>query len=200
MPFIEGEDLVKLYDEVDNLSVKNEELRQGFIDIKLKNNKHLKKQKYGQFIILILSLLILLLGFMLYQSKGDINEFTLSQKKFYDLKVDSINRVYLEEKKLRENNKDKSRLVFTIQIGAFKGLNLDSYPEEELKNFKRSSNENLYTYSIGEFSSLEQAKIFMRDIKKIGIKDAFILPLKNNKKISLEQAISESNKSVFYNN
>ncbi|MDY0780009.1 SPOR domain-containing protein [Tenacibaculum sp. IB213877] len=192
MPFIEQNDLVKLYDEIEDLTEKKEELRKGYIDLKLENNKLLKKEKIKTIILVVLLLVLLFFGFMLYQLKKGSHNDSFDKNEFLNQKIDSIEEVYSarQEEDLIEEKHD---LIYTIQIGAFKELNIRTFDEEELKNFLKIPNKDLYTYSIGQFYTFNQANIFLSEIKKIGIKDAFILPLKNNERISLKEAKEEEN-------
>ena len=198
MPFIDEEKLVKLYDEIDKLSVKNEELRQGYIELTLKKKKSEIFEKAKVVGIMILIILLIVLSYFLYRKHQDVKYTKQSTETLVKNKIDSLKLAFFNTTAARRKKAHPKRaedLIYTIQIGAFRKFNLSQYSEEDLKNFRRLPNRDLYTYSIGSFLRWNDAKSFLDDIGKIGIKDAFILPLKQNKRVSLRQAIAESKKN-----
>lgn len=83
-----------------------------------------------------------------------------------------------------------SGLFFTVQIGVYSRdvnrsvlFNLD--PIVTLKTA-----ENLYRYSTGTFTSVEEATIRKDQIVKIGITDAFVTAYFNGERITIEKALS----------
>ncbi len=93
------------------------------------------------------------------------------------------------------NNSGNETIVLTIQIGAFhekipvqrlKELNL--YAEnEEIKYFQNKK--GLYVYTIGNFSNFEKAVFFKNGLIEKGLSGAYVIALKEDQKIPLDEAI-----------
>lgn len=79
------------------------------------------------------------------------------------------------------------RIIYTVQIGAYKHKNLSLY-SDNLINFREIKEGEFNKYSIGTFSTLNEAKKFRREMVKLGFKNAFIASYKNNKRIRIEEA------------
>lgn len=115
------------------------------------------------------------------------------------------------EKVVNMNNKPISeelvgKVVFRVQIGAFRS---DTVPEDlgylfmELDSISEI-NDGQWTYlTVGEFTSLEDARFYLELIKDIGVKDAFITAFNYNRKITLKQAefylLEENNQKEEHN-
>jgi len=88
--------------------------------------------------------------------------------------------------------KSSSNLFFTIQIGAYRNLNKTF---ENTKNIIISKEDNLTKYRLGEFTSYEEAVSFKTIVLSV-CSDAFIVPIKNGKRIHITEALKEP-KVVF---
>lgn len=88
--------------------------------------------------------------------------------------------------KISENN-----IKFKIQVGAFLNkVNEKSSYIKSINNYKIEEQfiDNYYKYFIGEFVSLDEAK---RIKLNLDIKGAFIIAYKNNKRITIKEALEE---------
>jgi N-acetylmuramoyl-L-alanine amidase len=102
-------------------------------------------------------------------------------------KNENLSQQEIVSKNPTENNKP----VFKIQVSAdqkmmalrpnnFKGLrHIDYYKEG-----------NIYKYTYKSTNSLDEANEFLKEAKKAGFKDAFIITFHHGKKITLQQAQS----------
>lgn len=190
MPFVDEDDLVKLYDEIDELSIKKEELRKGYINLKLKNNKILKYRRRRNVLIFLLLSVVLLLIFLLYKTKSNLKQ---SVKKEYVIKkqIDSLKNLHtnIKVKKIKTNPKLP---IYAVQIGV-----LNSVEFEQDKNISKSIKivqkpNGSYSYIIGEFLNYQYASKFKKQIKNFGIKDAFIVAYYKGKRIDIKKALTIS--------
>lgn len=84
--------------------------------------------------------------------------------------------------------KDVERgLVFKVQIGAFQYFNINQYLSET-QNFEGETKDNLNKYTIGKFKDYNMADAFKKDIRKMGIKDAWIVAYYDGVRIDMKEA------------
>jgi len=79
-------------------------------------------------------------------------------------------------------------LMFKIQVGAFQYFNLNKYLESTQENFQGESGDNLNKYTIGKFRDLEMAESFKKDLKRLGIKDAWLVSYYDGVRIDIKEA------------
>lgn len=78
-------------------------------------------------------------------------------------------------------------LVFKIQIGAFIHFDMNQYLKETT-NFEGESADNFNKYVLGAFRDLAVAEAFKKDISRMGIKDAWIVPYVDGVRIEMAEA------------
>ena len=188
MPVIKEEDLVKLYSELEKLKGDNEKLETGFVDLKLKSNKIIKEKKNNRIIITLLLIAFLASLAFLY---WNYSKSKLATKKAAEKEVvllDSIQRLS------KFNNSD---VVYSIQLGVFKDLDID-FDNRVNTNFKEIVTDNGNAYQIGNFLSYKNATAFKNDIKKLGLKDVFLVPYnKSKERIDIKKALVLSKEEQF---
>lgn len=80
-------------------------------------------------------------------------------------------------------------IAYKVQIGAYQKFNINQYFTETKKiSYEDVNGTNKYV--IGYFTSLEAAKGFEADMKKMGIKDSWLVPYKDGVRITDEEAES----------
>lgn len=88
--------------------------------------------------------------------------------------------------KVGEGEKAPSGVYFRVQIGAYKNFkvanNLNSGP------FGTETEDGVYKYVFGYYSTLQEAEMVSSDFVKMGIKDAWVVGFDNGKRISKEEA------------
>lgn len=79
-------------------------------------------------------------------------------------------------------------VFFEVQIGSFKDFDLDEYLNEmvEIRQEKDAVSTKLL---LGRFRSVKQARLFENDMKRIGLKDAFVIGRVDNKLMDVDDAI-----------
>lgn len=200
MPFIEEEELAKLQQELESLKLNEEELEQKIATSEQENKVSSKNVKSLLVLLILLTIASFVFGFLYFQTKKEKQDLSLQQDTLLSKKIDSLQSVYQANGFSSSNNEaynDESDvvdgLIYTIQIGAFRKYDLSKYPKDELKNFRSMPNRDLKTYSIGKFKTADQARSFLKEIRRIGIRDAFILPIKDGERIGLKEAIAIEN-------
>jgi hypothetical protein len=89
-----------------------------------------------------------------------------------------------------KNNSEKgviAGLIFKVQIGAFVHFDMNQYLKETT-NFEGESADNFNKYVLGAFRDLNVAEAFKKDIAKIGVKDAWIVPFVDGVRIEMAEA------------
>ncbi len=82
-------------------------------------------------------------------------------------------------------------VFFEVQIGAFESFDLEKY-KEGLAKLNIDYSGELDQYTLGKFRNLEIAQDFAKDIRKMGIRDAFIIAKVDGKRVSVKEAQAEA--------
>ncbi|GIV24286.1 MAG: hypothetical protein KatS3mg025_1945 [Bacteroidia bacterium] len=106
---------------------------------------------------------------------------------------DSLQSEVLRLKAAYEAEKKQARLdvmpglVFKVQIGAFRLFDMRKYAQDN-PFFEAEALGDINRYTVGRFRSLELAEAFQKDIKRLGIRDAWIVPFKDGVRITMKEA------------
>lgn len=87
-------------------------------------------------------------------------------------------------------NKDNSGVVFKVQISA-SGKKLELLPKnfKGLKNISVDYDNNVYKYMYGETQDYNESKKLLEEAKSKGFDSAYLIALKDGKKISIQEAV-----------
>jgi len=99
-----------------------------------------------------------------------VSELASLNSKYEKLKV-----AYEAQKNINEKGIIPG-LVYKVQLGAFVHFDINSYLKETDKNFEGESQDGMNKYTMGNFRDKEVADSFKKDIQKMGIPDAWIVP------------------------
>lgn len=88
---------------------------------------------------------------------------------------------------LSEQSDAQDGVFFEVQIGAFENFNMDKYMEQ-LAQLKKERVDVLDKYTLGKFRNYKTAELFTRDIKRMGIVDAFIVAKMDGQRIDVQEA------------
>lgn len=80
---------------------------------------------------------------------------------------------------------DKVGIVFKVQIGAYKEIDLS---DDNTSNFGAEKGD-LNKYTIGVFKDYWEADTFKKYIKEMGIKDAFIVSYRDGKRVDISEVL-----------
>ena len=116
--------------------------------------------------------------------KNDENNSLKEQVKQLNVALEAAKQTQTIEKEI----KTVSGLEFRVQVGAFKFFNLQQYLREAGEDFKGESSGELNKYTIGRFRDYNMANSFKKDIRRMGLKDAWIVPYYDGVRISIDEA------------
>lgn len=88
---------------------------------------------------------------------------------------------------LIENSDVITGVFYEVQIGAFKNFDLAKY-KKNLAELKGVEEEGYSKMTLGRFRELDMAKEFLKDVREIGFKDAWIVAKKDGKRIPFDNA------------
>jgi hypothetical protein len=88
----------------------------------------------------------------------------------------------------REEEDVDAGLLFRVQIGAYEKIDVTKYMNAADDNFKGETQDMLNKFLVGKFRELPLAELFQQDIKKLGIKDAWIVPYLDGIRITITEA------------
>ncbi len=107
--------------------------------------------------------------------------------------IDSLQSEMVRLKAAYEAEKKQARLdvmpglVFKVQIGAFRLFDMRKYAQDN-PFFEAEALGDINRYTVGRFRDLALAEAFQKDIKRLGIKDAWIVPYKDGVRITMREA------------
>lgn len=79
-------------------------------------------------------------------------------------------------------------LVFKVQVGAFVHFDINKYLKDTGENFEGESMDGMNKYTIGKFKEFDVAEAFRKDVIKLGIKDAWIVPYIDGRRVEMKDA------------
>lgn len=95
-----------------------------------------------------------------------------------------------EETKKIISTEEKPVVVFRVQfMVSDKVLNLKTTPYSNYKDIEMEKVNIIYKYTVGNFTSLEQATMKQNEMRKSGFKDAFVVAYNNGNRIPMPEAM-----------
>lgn len=196
MPFIEESDLLELHKDIDKAQIINERLLD---QIKFKN-KELKKSKIqrnvlagvtGLFLIGTLAITSFTAG--LSSSNGfekqenllvsidslDAIKTRIDNLKQQNQELSLVNEFYLAKKFLEKEK------IYSVQVKSFVDNNV-TLASKALTNTMFVKTNPFYSYSLGNFETLEEAQKFRKQLVDLGFQDAFVASYQDGKRIQIE--------------
>ena len=85
-------------------------------------------------------------------------------------------------------------VVFKVQVGAFRKMDLKKYAESS-EDFKEESMDELRKYIIGNFRVYDDANVLKRYLREMGVEDAWIVPYRDGKRVALKSVLDSQNPS-----
>lgn len=198
MPFIEESDLLELHKDVDKAQIINERLLD---QIKFKN-KELKKSKVQRNIFAGITAFFLIGGLAFGSLAAGLsmsNSFDKQNSNLVLRDIDSIEAVRSRLENLKKQNEELSLVkefylaknflekekVYSVQVKSFVDNNV-TLASEALTNTLFVKTNPFYSYSLGNFETLEEAQSFRKQLVNIGFEDAFVASYKEGKRIQIE--------------
>jgi hypothetical protein len=79
-------------------------------------------------------------------------------------------------------------LVYRVQVGAYVHFDMNQHLVQTDKTFEGETQDGMNKYMMGNFRDAKFADAFKEDIRKLGIKDAWVVPYIDGKRSSKEEA------------
>jgi hypothetical protein len=181
MPFIDDEQLAALYKEVDQ----EKKASAFFQDLHQKNKQRLSRLKFYQYSAII-SFLLFLASLVYFLSSADaaevVTDTTLTER---------IAQLERENQLLGGEAEDlqeqlKTEKVFTVQIMASSDDDILLF-SENFVNFRAHPLKEFNAYSLGNFSTEEEAEAFRQELMALGLPDVWVTAYQNGKRILIDR-------------
>ncbi len=89
-------------------------------------------------------------------------------------------------------------LVFRVQIGAWQNQDLAAYDTSE--NFRDENGpDNMQMYTLGNFRDYWEADTFKKYLRKMGVRDAWIVPYENGERRPIKDVLEQLRNSASLN-
>ena len=195
MPFIEESDLLELHKDIDKAQIINERLLD---QIKYKN-KELKRSKIQRNILAGITALFLISTLVFTSFTAGLS----SSKEFDDtnllVSIDSLDAIKSRIDNLEQQNDELSLVkefylakkflekekIYSVQVKSFVDNNV-TLASEALTNTLFVKTNPFYSYSLGNFETLEEAQSFRYQLVKMGFDDAFVASYQDGKRVKIE--------------
>ncbi len=197
MPFIEESDLLELHKDIDKAQIINERLLD---QIKFKN-KELKKSKMQRNVLAGVTALFLIgvFGITSYMTGWSSRAGSVENQNNLLVSIDSLDAVKARIDNLKEQNEELSLVkeyylakkfldketIYSVQVQSFVENNV-TLASEALTNTLFVKTNPFYSYSLGNFQTLEEAQKFRKELVSIGFDDAFVASYKEGKRLKIE--------------
>ncbi|MGF1560415.1 MAG: SPOR domain-containing protein [Flavobacteriaceae bacterium] len=197
MPFIEESDLLELHKDIDKAQIINERLLD---QIKIKN-KELKKSKVQRNVLAAVTGLFVMatLWITSYTAGVTSRGNSIEQQNNLLVSIDSLDAIKTRIDNLKEQNEELSLVkeyylakkflekekIYSVQVKSFVDNNV-TLASEALTNTLFVKTNPFYSYSLGNFQTLQEAQLFRKELVEIGFKDAFVASYKEGKRLKIE--------------
>ena len=199
MPFIEESDLLDLHKDIDKAQIINERLLD---QIKFKN-KDLKRSKIQRNVFGVIAglLTLFILAFTSFSAGLSSGRFSPNNNNNLLVSIDSLDAVKSRIDNLKRQNEELSLVkefylakqfleketIYSVQVKSFVDNNV-TLASEALTNTLFVKTNPYYSYSLGNFETLEEAQDFRKQLVSIGFEDAFVASYKDGKRLKIEPA------------
>ncbi len=196
MPFIEESSLLELHKDIDKAQIINERLLD---QIKYKN-KELNKNKTQRNILAGVTGLFLIGALAITSFTAGLSSSNGFEKENNLLvSIDSLDAIKARIDNLRERNEELSLVkefylaknflekekVYSVQVKSFVENNI-TLASAALTNTLFVKTNPYFSYSLGNFETLEEAQSFRSQLVDLGFQDAFVASYKEGKRIQIE--------------
>jgi len=197
MPFIEESDLLELHKDIDKAQIINERLLD---QIKYKN-KELKKSKIQRNIFAGITTFFLIGGLAFTSFTAGLSSSNSFDKQNNNLlvSIDSLDAIKTRINNLKEQNEKLSLVnefylakrflekekIYSVQVKSFVDNNV-TLASKALTNTLFVKTNPFYSYSLGNFETLQEAQSFRKQLVDLGFEDAFVASYKEGKRIQIE--------------
>ena len=195
MPFIEESDLLELHKDIDKAQIINERLLD---QIKYKN-KELKRSKIQRNILASITALFLIGTLVFTSFTAGLTSSTNFDDTNLLVSIDSLDAIKTRIGNLEQQNNELSLVkefylakkflekekIYSVQVKSFVDNNV-TLASEALTNTLFVKTNPFYSYSLGNFETLEEAQSFRYQLVKMGFEDAFVASYQDGKRVKIE--------------
>ncbi|TFG74421.1 MAG: SPOR domain-containing protein [Flavobacteriales bacterium] len=196
MPFIEESDLLELHKDIDKAQIINERLLD---QIKFKN-KELKRSKIQRNVLAGITGIFLIGTLAITSFSAGLSSSNKFEKPSNLLvSIDSLDAIKSRIDNLKQQNEELSLVkefylakeflekekIYSVQVKSFVDNNI-TLASEALTNTMFVKTNPFYSYSLGNFETLQEAQRFRKQLVDIGFKDAFVASYKDGKRVQIE--------------
>jgi len=197
MPFIEESDLLELHKDIDKAQIINERLLD---QIKFKN-KELKKNKVQRNVLAGITGLFLIgtLAITSFTAGLSQTNFVAQEQQYVLSDIDSLDAIKSRIDNLKNQNEELSLIkeyylakeflekekIYSVQVKSFVDNNI-TLASEALTNTMFVKTNPFFSYSLGNFGTLQEAQRFRKQLVDIGFQDAFVASYKDGKRLQIE--------------
>ena len=196
MPFIEESDLLELHKDIDKAQIINERLLD---QIKFKN-KELKRSNVQRNVLAVVTGLFLVGTLAITSFTAGLSSSSNSYENANLLvSIDSLDAIKTRIDNLKQQNEELSLVrefylakqflekekIYSVQIKSFVDNNI-TLASEALSNTMFVKTNPFYSYSLGNFATLEEAQKFRKQLVDMGFEDAFVASYREGKRLQIE--------------
>lgn len=196
MPFIEESNLLELHKDIDKAQIINERLLE---QIKFKN-KEIRKRKIQRNILAGITALFLIGTLTIFSfTAGRIVSTSYEGPNNSLVSLDSVDAIKARINNLKQQNEELSLVkefylakeflekdkIYSVQIKSFVENNM-TLASEALTNTLFVKANPYYSYSLGNFETLQEAQKFRAQLVDLGFQDAFVASYKDGKRVQIE--------------
>ena len=196
MPFIEESDLLELHKDIDKAQIINERLLD---QIKFKN-KELKRSRVQRNVLAGITGLFLIGTLAITAFTAGLSQNGYNAQEQYVLSdIDSLDAIKSRIDNLKTQNEELSLIkeyylakeflekekIYSVQVKSFVDNNV-TLASEALTNTMFVKTNPFFSYSLGNFGTLQEAQLFRKQLVDIGFQDAFVASYKDGKRLQIE--------------
>ncbi len=196
MPFIEESDLLELHKDIDKAQIINERLLD---QIKFKN-KELKRSRIQRNVLAGITGLFLVVGLSVTSFTAGLSSSSgIDKQENLLVSIDSLDAIKTRIDNLKQQNEELSDVkefylakrflekekIYSVQVKSFVDNNI-TLASEALANTVFVKTNPFYSYSLGNFGTLQEAQSFRAQLVDLGFQDAFVASYKEGKRIQIE--------------
>jgi len=196
MPFIEESDLLELHKDIDKAQIINERLLD---QVKFKN-KEIKKSKAQRNVLAGITALFLIGALAITTFTAGLSaSSSFDQQSNLLVSIDSLEVIKSRIDNLKIQNEELSLVkeyylakefiqkekIYSVQVKSFIDNNI-TLASEGLTNTMFVKTNPFFSYSLGNFGTLQEAQSFRKQLVNIGFSDAFVASYKDGKRLQIE--------------
>lgn len=144
--------------------------------------------------LIFISILIALNAFIGCNKAGSLSEEVKALEDSLSTTRIELEEMGLNYGRLLEQTNLMEGVFFEVQIGAFEYFDLSQYNESIIR-LRNGKHEGLNKYLLGRFIDYNEAIKFKKDIKTMGVKDAFIVGYVDGERVEINVAKKAAKKT-----